>query len=194
VKSKPNGVTNRVWDEYSTLTRKRKLEKSHLAPELLLMDVNKTRNDLIALDHDDLASLATFALIRLDTTQPVLESYYKIMMIVLGKSLPTAIKGFKAAIDGWLLEKSSGPGRFAHERALKAAIAKLEKDPKQAAKADAVKLWKERRDGNHPKLRTNEQFAAECMRRWPVLTSAKVILGWCAQWNKEAKRESQHAS
>lgn len=61
-------------------------------------------------------------------------------------------------------------------------------DPKTKAKTEALKLWQERRAGKHPKLRTNEQFAIECMRRWPVLTSAKVICGWCTDWNKAAKK------
>lgn len=72
------------------------------------------------------------------------------------------------------------------------AAAKLANDPKQRAKTKAKKLWQERRAGKHPKLRTQEQFAAEVMRRWPELTSSRVICGWCTQWNKEAK--SQRAS
>jgi len=80
------------------------------------------------------------------------------------------------------------------KQARRGAAAKLARDPKQVAKAEAFKLWKERHAGKHPKLRANEQFAAECMRRWPVLTSSKVILGWCTEWNKQAKRESQPAS
>lgn len=64
---------------------------------------------------------------------------------------------------------------------------KNDKDGKQAAKAEVKELWKERRAGKHLKLRTNEQFAMECMRRWPTLTSLKVILGWCTTWNKEAR-------
>lgn len=76
-----------------------------------------------------------------------------------------------------------------------AAAAKQARDPKQAAKTEAFKLWTDRHAGKHPNLRTNEQFAAECMRRWPVLTSAKVILGWCTDWNKAAKvRKPQSAS
>lgn len=71
--------------------------------------------------------------------------------------------------------------------------AKLAKDPVQAAKAKAYKLWLERHAGKHPNLRTNEQFAMECMRRWPVLTSSKVITGWCTEWNKAAKK-TQSAS
>jgi hypothetical protein len=69
-------------------------------------------------------------------------------------------------------------------------------DPTQIAKAEARKLWNERHAGKHPKLRTNEQFAIECMHRWPEeLTSAKVILGWCTEWNKAAKaRKPQAAS
>jgi hypothetical protein len=77
-------------------------------------------------------------------------------------------------------------------RARDAAMVKLARDPKQAAKAEAFKLWQERHAGKHPKLRTNEQFAGECMDRWPVLTSVKVICGWCTDWTKAAK--SQRAS
>lgn len=66
--------------------------------------------------------------------------------------------------------------------------------PKSAAKAEALKLWNERRAGKHPRLRTNEQFATECMRRWPVLTSSAVITGWCTKWNKQVKRKSHPAS
>jgi hypothetical protein len=69
-----------------------------------------------------------------------------------------------------------------------------ESDPTQIAKAEAQKLWQERHAGKHPKLGTNEKFATECMRRWPVLKSAKVILGWCTDWNKEAKQKNQSAS
>jgi hypothetical protein len=60
-------------------------------------------------------------------------------------------------------------------------------DPKQAAKAGAMALWIERREGKHPRLRTVEQFATEVMRRWPVLQSAKVICGWSAEWTKLAQ-------
>jgi hypothetical protein len=83
-----------------------------------------------------------------------------------------------------------------HKRGMakQGAMARLKHSPQQAAKAETFKLWQERHAGHHPELRTNEQFAAECMRRWPALTSAKVILGWCTDWNKQAKRKSQPAS
>lgn len=64
---------------------------------------------------------------------------------------------------------------------------RLRKDPKQAAKAGALALWNDRRAGKHPKLRTVEQYALEVMRRWPVLTSAKVICGWSAKWTKDVR-------
>lgn len=70
----------------------------------------------------------------------------------------------------------------------KQAKARHAKDPKQAAKAGALELWKERHAGKHPKLRTVEQFAIEVMRRWPdELQSAKVICGWSAAWTKAVK-------
>jgi hypothetical protein len=74
------------------------------------------------------------------------------------------------------------------QTALRGAMAKLANDPKQVAKAGAFELWKERHAGKHPKLRTNEQFASEVMRRWPVLTSSKVICGWSARWTKTVKQ------
>jgi len=77
-----------------------------------------------------------------------------------------------------------------HGMAKRGAAARLERSPKQVAKAEAKKFWKDRHDGKHPKLRTNEQFAMECMRRWPALTSTKVILGWCTAWGKEARPKS----
>jgi len=82
-----------------------------------------------------------------------------------------------------------------HKRGMakRGAAARLERSPQQVAKAEAKKLWKERHEGKHPKLRTNEQFATECMDRWPALKSAKVILGWCTKWGKEARQKSQHA-
>jgi hypothetical protein len=79
-------------------------------------------------------------------------------------------------------------------QARRAARAMLAKDPRQAAKREAKKLWQERRAGKHPRLRTNSQFAIECMRRWPVLKSHDVITGWCTTWTKEAKQKSQPAS
>ena len=80
----------------------------------------------------------------------------------------------------------------ANERARHAGFARAVKCPKAKAKQMAFVLWRERFAGQHPKLRTNEQFAIECMRRWPVLTSAKVICNWCTDWTKAAK--SQPAS
>lgn len=62
-----------------------------------------------------------------------------------------------------------------------------DRDGKQSAKAGALKLWKERRAGRHPNLRTVEQFATEVMHRWPVLTSANVIRRWSAIWSRAAQ-------
>jgi len=74
------------------------------------------------------------------------------------------------------------------------ATKKLANDLKQVAKAEAFELWQTRRAGQHKRLRTNEQFATETMRRWPVLTSSKVICGWCTAWEKEARAKETPAS
>lgn len=67
------------------------------------------------------------------------------------------------------------------------AAAKLKNDPKQLAKAEVESFWMEWKAGKHPKLKTTERFATEAIRRFPVLTSSKVICDWSATWNKAAK-------
>lgn len=66
-------------------------------------------------------------------------------------------------------------------------LQKKARDPKQAAKAAALELWKKRHAGERPDLRTVEQFAIEVMRRHPVLESAKTISGWSAKWTKQVR-------
>ena len=69
------------------------------------------------------------------------------------------------------------------------AKAKLAKDPKQSARAAVKTLWLERRAGKHPRLRTNEQFAIEAVRRWNILKNG-TVLKWCTAWEKEMKSTS----
>jgi hypothetical protein len=68
---------------------------------------------------------------------------------------------------------------------------KLLKNPDAKAKADAkaaaLELWKEWQHAKHPNLRRVQDFATEVMRRWPILTNAKVIEGWSAKWTKQTK-------
>jgi hypothetical protein len=70
----------------------------------------------------------------------------------------------------------------------KGAAARHAADPVQVAKCAAYEFWNERETGNHPRLRTEEQFAMEALRRWPVLTSAETVKKWSAQWRREKKR------
>ncbi len=79
-----------------------------------------------------------------------------------------------------LLEKNSNDRK-------KGALKRHANDKKQHAKLEARKLWDEWKHGQHPRIRTVEQFATETLRRWPVLTSANVIRRWSAQWTKETK-------
>ncbi|MBD9537310.1 hypothetical protein IB227_15785 [Stenotrophomonas sp. STM01] len=80
---------------------------------------------------------------------------------------------------------TSAEVRSAGARHAAKAKVKLDKDGKQAAKAQAKELWKEWKGGRHPKLRTTEHFATEVMRRWPVLKNAETIRKWSAAWRKE---------
>ena len=63
--------------------------------------------------------------------------------------------------------------------------------PVALAKIEAFKLWQRRHQGQEPRLRTVEQFATEVMKRWPVLTSPKVICGWSTHWTKAEKERKK---
>jgi hypothetical protein len=56
------------------------------------------------------------------------------------------------------------------------------------AKARAIResqlLWLEREDGKHPKLRTEDQFAMEVARRWPIISSISAIKKRSAEWRR----------
>ena len=94
---------------------------------------------------------------------------------------------FNSALFAECMRRSLAPKIARSGVARKAAGRKKANDPKSKAKSEALDLWKERQAGKHPKLRTVEQFATEVMRRWPVLTSSKVICGWSAKWTKEVQ-------
>lgn len=74
--------------------------------------------------------------------------------------------------------------------ARKGGRAKVAKNAKSQAKAkakmEAKALWLERESGRQPKLRTEDSFAIEVCRRWPVLGSIGTIRKWSTQWRKEA--------
>jgi hypothetical protein len=76
------------------------------------------------------------------------------------------------------------------ENARKAARAALKNNPIQRAKEEVKWFWWEYSTRKYPKMRTNEQFAIEVLRRWPELTSLRVVLTWCTEWKKEVKRFS----
>lgn len=68
-------------------------------------------------------------------------------------------------------------------------------DLKPKAKAAAIdesrKLWLERENGRHSKLRTEDQFAMEVARRWPIIASISAIKKRSTEWRKELKQQRQ---
>ena len=74
------------------------------------------------------------------------------------------------------------------QRAQSAAAAKHAKDPKQEAKAECRKEWDAWQCGEQV-FTGKESFARYCLEEYPVLTSAKVITGWCREWEKEAQNQ-----
>jgi hypothetical protein len=74
-------------------------------------------------------------------------------------------------------------------RARRAGRAKAALDPKKVAIDASRELWRERESGKHPKLRTEDQFAMEVARRWPIICSITAIKKRSTKWRKEAKIE-----
>lgn len=87
----------------------------------------------------------------------------------------------------------AAPSAVGASNARQGGRAKLAKNPeaaaKERAKTAALALWKEREAGKHPKLRTEDQFAIEVCRRWPVLTSIAVVKKWSTSWRAESRRK-----
>ncbi len=71
--------------------------------------------------------------------------------------------------------------------AYRAAIEKLKRDPKQAAKALVKECWAEwqRKPSNY---KGKSAFAKDMMAKFEELVSQVVITRWCGQWEKEAEK------
>lgn len=140
-------------------------------------------------DHDDLAQMAAALLEGGSLWRSLFKEYaeFEIQRRRIEQTdLFTRIRELESEVSSALTDGSM--------RGYLSSQVQLARSPKQNAKRDVFHLWQERREGKHPKLGTNEQFAIECTRRWPVLKNLGTILGWCTAWNKEATRKSQPAS
>lgn len=56
-----------------------------------------------------------------------------------------------------------------------------------AAKDAAHELWKQRELSKLPGFPRNEDFAAECVRRWPILKQSTITQKWIPQWGRELR-------
>jgi hypothetical protein len=76
-----------------------------------------------------------------------------------------------------------------------AARASVANSPKQAAKAEAFKLWRDWATGK-AKYKSGAAFARDVCARFPVIENQKTAERWATQWRKEAaaKRRKQAAS
>lgn len=77
--------------------------------------------------------------------------------------------------------------------ARKAAAAKLANDPKQAAKAEARKLWADWQTGKTIH-RSAAAFARFVVKTLPVIESEEAVKRWEREWRKEAGKNSDAAS
>lgn len=99
-----------------------------------------------------------------------------------------------AAGVGALVVFQAGGAHGFSSRAKQAELASRDNPHKHElieAKAEAHALWQERRACKHPKLRRNVDFARECVKRWPILSSNTITQKWCPQWEREEKKANQ---
>lgn len=79
------------------------------------------------------------------------------------------------------------PGIVRTRQAGSGAAVKLARDPKQAAKADAFKLWQEWQTGK-ARHRSGAAFARHVIDTLPTIESEKTVERWTRQWAKDAKK------
>jgi hypothetical protein len=95
-----------------------------------------------------------------------------------------ALKGF-----------AEGAGFKVHrERAVTSATAPTGYKAKMAAaKAAAHELWKQwtQHGIQGLTLRRNEDVAAECVKRWPILKQSTITQKWMPQWSRERRASSK---
>lgn len=75
----------------------------------------------------------------------------------------------------------------------KGAAGKLRKDPKQRAKNEAKKLWKEWHEGQ-TNYKSGAEFALHIVSVFPELGSTKSVERWVTEWRREAEeiRQNRH--
>lgn len=84
------------------------------------------------------------------------------------------------------------PGAVRRQLSRNAVAAKLARDPKQAAKAQAYKLWQDWQLGS-ARFKSGAEFARHVVEVLPAIESTKVVERWVTQWRKGAKIK-KHAS
>jgi hypothetical protein len=70
------------------------------------------------------------------------------------------------------------------EQARAGATAKIARDPKQAAKSAAFKLWQDWQTGK-TLHKSSAAFHRHVLDKLPVITSTKTVERWCKEWREE---------
>lgn len=83
--------------------------------------------------------------------------------------------------------------RLRSEQGRTAAHAKLSRDPKQAAKAEAFNLWQEWH-ANRMQYKSGAAFARHVVSALPAIENTKTVERWVTQWRKDAKTKKQASS
>ncbi|MBN8737663.1 MAG: hypothetical protein J0H27_15530 [Xanthomonadales bacterium] len=140
----------------------------------------KLEADFIKWDHTMLARFAAHSLEGVMLWRGVFAAYARDKEIALKQ---TTVEGLKQQYDAAteFLEVLQDPGT----RAYLNAQAKLARDPKQAAKAKAFKLWQDWQTGR-VRHKSGAAFARHVVDTLPI-ESTKTVERWVTQWRKDAK-------
>lgn len=76
--------------------------------------------------------------------------------------------------------------RSRHDVARNAARVRLKYDPKQAAKAEALKLWQDWQAG-HARYKSGAAFARHVVEKFTAIESTKVVERWATKWRADEK-------
>jgi hypothetical protein len=133
---------------------------------------------IIATDHKQLAAASALALGSYVHLRNDIERY-----MALDDEARAARSAERAARERMF---ALLPQHTRRELALKGARAKLAADPKQAAKAEAFKLWQDWQAGK-TRHKSGAAFARHVVKAIRVIENTKTVERWVTQWSKHAK-------
>lgn len=139
--------------------------------------------DFKRMDHDALARAAALLLEGSMMWRSVFANYAKDKDIELSET-KTQMNQRLYDANAEALDVLADPGTRGHLN----AMARLAKDPKQAAKAEAFDRWKDWQGGK-TLHKSGAAFHRYVCGQFPVITSTKTVERWCREWLRARNRD-----